>query len=196
MAVLEVYIASRNDHKVEEFRNLLAPYGVQVRSLPEGLGEAPETGETFEENAIQKAVYYGRQVSGWVVADDSGICVDALHGAPGVHSARFSGEHGNDMANNQKLLSLLQGVPWEARTAQFECVLAAWHSSLSEPVIAKGTVRGHVAFEVDGHAGFGYDSVFCVAELDKTFASLTSAEKNLISHRREAVRKLMAVWGG
>lgn len=191
---LDVHIASRNPHKLAEFAALLAPYSITVRGLSDAIPVSPETGETFEANAVQKAMFYGKWVDGWVLADDSGICVDALHGAPGVYSARFAGAHGDDAANNQKLLGLLAETPVAERTAQFVCAVAAWRRDSAHPIVAVGEVAGRVDATVRGASGFGYDGLFYVPNLDRTFAELSFEEKNRISHRAQAVRRLMDMW--
>lgn len=179
-----------------EFDELFRPFGLTLRPVPDEAGEAPETGSTFEENAIQKALYYGRQVDGWVIADDSGICVDVLGGAPGVHSARFAGTHGDDAANNRKLLEQLRGVPEPARGAKFVCALAVWRNDGRDVLVVRGEVAGRVTTSIRGGAGFGYDPLFYLPAVDKTFAELSQAEKNQISHRARAVSRLMEVWEG
>lgn len=189
-----IYIASKNPHKVAEFRALLAPLRIPVRELPSLCPDSPESGLTFEENALQKARFYGRYVDGWVLADDSGLCVDHLDGAPGVYSARFAGEHGDDEANNERLLSLLQGVPADLRTAEFVCVLALWNESQHEQVVACGTLPGMIADQARGELGFGYDPLFYLPEYNRTVAELGQEWKNQISHRARAVAELIRVW--
>ncbi|WP_029420072.1 RdgB/HAM1 family non-canonical purine NTP pyrophosphatase [Alicyclobacillus macrosporangiidus] len=191
-----IYIATRNPHKVEEFRQLLAPVAQDVRPLPEEAGACPENGVSFEANAVEKAVFYARYCPGWVLADDSGICVDALGGAPGVMSARYAGVHGDSAANNQKLLSALAEVPAAERTAEFVCAIAVWNHRLGRGWVVRGTVRGQVATALSGSGGFGYDPLFYVPELGKTLAELTAEEKNRWSHRARAVDALIAAWKG
>lgn len=193
---MAVWLASRNVHKITEFTELLRPYGVAVRPLPSYVGESPENGRSFIENATQKAMFYGQQLDGWVLADDSGVCVDALHGQPGIYSARFAGQHGDDAANNEKLLSLLYDAKDPKRTAQFICALALWNREVGVPTVAQGEVAGRIVDQAAGRGGFGYDPLFEVDGLRKTFAQLDGAEKNQYSHRAVAVRQLMARQGG
>ena len=152
------------------------------------LREVEETGKTFEENAMLKAVS-GCEDSGMpCVADDSGLCVDALDGAPGIYSARFGGEHGNDAKNNEKLLELLKAVPDEKRTARFvSCVCCVFPDGRTLTV--RGEVEGIIGHEPKGQNGFGYDPLFYVG--DKAFAELSGEEKDKISHRGNALRKLV-----
>lgn len=187
-----IYIASKNAHKVVEFQSLLKPLQIPVMQLPESCPESPESGETFEENALQKAKFYGEFVDGFVLADDSGLCVDYLDGAPGVHSARFSGEHGNDKANNEKLLNLMQDAP--LRTGEFVCVLALWNQSSGEEIVVRGSLPGQIAKQPRGVNGFGYDPLFYLPEYGLTVAQLDEQEKNRISHRARAVAKLIESW--
>ncbi|SFU82180.1 RdgB/HAM1 family non-canonical purine NTP pyrophosphatase [Alicyclobacillus macrosporangiidus] len=191
-----IYVATRNRHKVEEFRELLAPVTANVRPLPDEAGTCPENGASFEANAVEKAVFYARYCPGWVLADDSGICVDALGGAPGVMSARYAGVHGDSAANNRKLLSALAEVPAEERKAEFVCAIAVWNHALGRGLVVRGTLRGQVATELSGSGGFGYDPLFYVPELGKTLAELTAEEKNRWSHRARAVDALIAAWKG
>lgn len=191
-----VWLASRNQGKVSEFARLLAGAKVHVETLAATAGDAPETGTTFEENAVQKAVYYGQRVEGWVLSDDSGLCVNALHGQPGVHSARFAGVPANDAANNAKLLKLLADVPEHQRTASFVCVLALWHRDRALPVVARGEVNGRILRTPTGADGFGYDPLFVPVGYDKSFAELSLSEKNQLSHRAVAVTRLLQGLGG
>ena len=192
--VRELVVATTNAGKLAELRGLLAELPVAVRSLEEfeGVGVAEETGETFAENARQKALYYGKRLGGWVLADDSGLLVDALAGEPGVHSARFAGVNGpgRDEANNLKLLALLWAVPQEERRARFRCnlCLADGDEVLLE---VDGEVEGVIIDEARGDNGFGYDPIFFIRDKAKTAAELTPAEKNVISHRGRALAKLL-----
>jgi XTP/dITP diphosphohydrolase len=192
-----ILVATTNPGKVRELRALLGAE-VEWKSLadfPE-IGEVQEDGATFAENARKKALGYARATGLWTLADDSGLVVDALGGAPGVNSARFSGEKAPgedrkilDRRNMEKLLALLQGVPREKRTARFVCTLC-----LAGPervlVETQGAVEGLIAEEPAGTGGFGYDPVFLVPQLGKTVAQLGEEEKNAISHRGNAMRKL------
>ncbi|WP_067928923.1 RdgB/HAM1 family non-canonical purine NTP pyrophosphatase [Alicyclobacillus shizuokensis] len=186
-----VFVATKNAHKVAEFERLLAPLGASVCGLPDGLDPAPETGTQLVSNAVEKAAYYAPYCRGWVLADDSGLCVDALDGRPGVMSARYAGVHGDDAANNAKLLRELAEIPDAQRTAEFVCALALWHHELCVGLTAVGRVRGIILREPHGANGFGYDPLFWVPELGRTFADMTVEEKNQYSHRRRAVDRLL-----
>jgi XTP/dITP diphosphohydrolase len=192
-----VLVATTNPGKVRELRAMLGAE-VEWKSLADfpGVGEVKEDGSTFAENARKKATGYARATGLWTLADDSGLVVDALGGAPGVNSARFCGERAKgadrktmDRRNMEKLLSLLEGVPTEERTARFVCCLclASPERVLSE---TQGTVEGLIATEPAGTGGFGYDPVFYVPQLGRTVAQLGDEEKNAISHRGNAIRKL------
>lgn len=159
-----------------------------------GVPEIKEDGATFIENACKKALGYTKATGLWTIADDSGLVIDALHGAPGIESARFSGQKGEDRKlidhkNIAKVLTLLNGVPAEKRTARFVCSLCL--ASPEEILIeTQGTLEGLITEKKIGENGFGYDPVFFVPHLDKTVAQLTREEKNAISHRGSAIRKL------
>lgn len=187
----ELVIATRNRKKCLELAALLRMPGVRWRSVAEfpGVPDVRETGRTFEANAVRKALAAARATGRPAVADDSGLEVDALSGAPGVRSARFSGRHGDDRANKAKLLRKLAEVAPARRGAQFRCVLA-----LASPqrVLAKaeGTLRGQIAMRPRGRRGFGYDPVFLVPRFGKTVAELPAAVKNRISHRARAAARL------
>ncbi len=192
----KLVIASRNSGKLKEFRDLLAGLPLEVKSLadyPE-IGEIEETGCSFAENACIKAETTTRLTGEISLADDSGLEVDALGGRPGVWSARFAGPGAGDKENNQKLLFELDGLPKAKRTARFRaCIAVAVPGKPTE--LAEGTCEGLITTEPRGKGGFGYDPLFLVPELQKTFAELTSAEKNSISHRARAMeqaRKILA----
>ncbi|WP_274433852.1 RdgB/HAM1 family non-canonical purine NTP pyrophosphatase [Alicyclobacillus sp. ALC3] len=191
-----VWLASRNDGKVAEFAQLLAHAQIRVKPLPNDAGTAPETGTSFEANAVQKALYYGDRVDGWVLSDDSGLCVEGLSGQPGVYSARFAGEFADDEANNRKLLTLMEDIPTAERTASFVCVLALWHRGLDAPVVARGEVHGSILRGPSGTDGFGYDPLFVPNGFNQSFAELSMSEKNLLSHRTVAVHRLLHELGG
>jgi XTP/dITP diphosphohydrolase len=193
-----IVLATRNPGKLREIQRVLADLDVRVTGLDDG-GEIPEpaeTGVTFAENARDKALYYARATGRWCLADDSGLVVDALSGAPGVYSARWAAEDcppdaGRDVldqANNAKLLRELAGVPDEKRTARFVCRLAL---AVGQTVVieADGVVEGRIAHEPAGRNGFGYDPLFFVPELGCTTAQLSPERKNRISHRGRAVRQ-------
>ncbi|WP_027716976.1 XTP/dITP diphosphatase [Desulfovirgula thermocuniculi] len=185
---MKLVLATRNRGKIKELSALLAPLGYEVVSLEDfpGVPEVPEDGATFAENAVKKAVAVARHTGHLALADDSGLEVDYLGGAPGVLSARFAGEHGNDRANNEKLLALLAGVPPEKRTARFRCVVAV-ATPAGEVWTAEGSCEGVIADTPRGEGGFGYDPLFYVPELGKTFAELDPEVKNRLSHRARAL---------
>ncbi|MHC4337535.1 MAG: XTP/dITP diphosphatase [Planctomycetota bacterium] len=191
----KILVATTNPGKIAELRALLGD-DVQWLSLSDfgGIVEIEEDGVTFAENARKKALGYAKAAGLWTIADDSGLVVDALDGAPGVKSARFSGEKNADRVlldhkNMAKVLRLLKDVPTEKRTARFVC-----HLCLASPdkilIETEGTLEGLVAEKEIGENGFGYDPIFFVPHLKKTVAELTREEKNAISHRGNAIRKL------
>jgi len=185
---MQILFATNNAHKVSEVRDILAGTGVTVLTLNEaGLDiDPPETGETFDANALQKARTIHQLTGGWVVADDSGIEVDALDGRPGVHSKRYSPE-ATGAANNRKLLAELAGVA--DRTARFRCVLALVGPGHEATV--EGRCEGRIGTELRGRDGFGYDPLFLPDEGDgRSMAELSPTEKNAISHRGRAFRRL------
>ncbi|AYK64744.1 XTP/dITP diphosphatase [Bacillus subtilis] len=187
----EAIIATHNPGKVKEFKEILEPKGYDVKSLAE-IGfteEIEETGHTFEENAILKAEAVAKAVNKMVIADDSGLSIDNLGGRPGVYSARYAGEQKDDQANIEKVLSELKGIEKEQRTARFRCALAVSIPG-EETKTVEGHVEGYIAEEPRGKYGFGYDPIFIVKDKDKTMAELTSDEKNKISHRADALKKL------
>lgn len=187
---MRLVLATRNPGKIRELSALLAPLGYEVASLTDypGAPEVAEDGATFAENAVKKAVAVARYTGHLALADDSGLEVDYLGGAPGVLSARFAGEHGNDRANNEKLLGLLAGVPPEKRTARFRCVMAI-ATPAGEVWTAEGSCEGLIAEAPRGEGGFGYDPLFYVPELGKTFAELEPEVKNRLSHRARALEQ-------
>lgn len=203
-------VGTANPHKVEEIQAVLAdptaglhcPVSViGAGALPPG-PEVEETGASFEENAAIKAREYAVRASQlpagkrprWVIADDSGLCVDTLGGLPGVHSARYAGSDADALRNNQKLLSALGGVAPGERGAEFVCVIACVELAGAEPppvvFFARGRCRGEILTEARGDGGFGYDPLFYYPPLGRSFAELPRAEKNRVSHRGEALRAL------
>ncbi|XRG77304.1 XTP/dITP diphosphatase [Rossellomorea sp. GAMAL-10_SWC] len=189
-----IIIATNNKGKVKDFEALFNPMGFQVKSLkdfPE-IQEIEETGTTFEENAVLKAEYLASELNTPVIADDSGLIVDALEGRPGVYSARYAGLHKSDEDNLQKVLSELEGVFPGKRTARFYCALALAVQG-KETITVYGTVEGYIANKKRGTNGFGYDPIFFLPELDKTMAELTTNEKGGLSHRANAIKSLMNV---
>lgn len=190
---MKVVLATGNKGKLNEFQQLLA--GLDMTVVPQSefqVPDAEETGLSFVENAIIKARHASRLSGLPAIADDSGLEVDALNGAPGIYSARFSGENANDEKNNLRLLSLLQDVPEEQRSARFQCLLVFLrHPEDPTPLICQGTWEGRIAFAPQGENGFGYDPLFYVPELGCTSAQLDKAAKNRISHRGKAMALLL-----
>jgi XTP/dITP diphosphohydrolase len=189
--VRQLLLATRNAHKTREFATVLAAdFAVTDLTGRSDLPEVEETGSTFEENATLKAVTISRDVAGLVVADDSGLEVDALGGAPGVYSARYAGERATDSANVAKLLSALAAIKEEqGRSAQFRCVLALARGG-ELLALFDGVVRGAITAQAAGANGFGYDPIFRPEGTDRTFAELGADAKNAISHRARAIAKL------
>jgi len=187
----QLLLATRNPHKTREFSEMLgSAFAVRDLSEEPDASVIEETGSTFAENAILKAVGISKQFPGLVVADDSGLEVDALNGAPGVFSARYAGPEANDQDNIGRLLSELRGRSLtDPACARFRCVLALARDGELLDTFA-GEVEGTIVGEPRGSAGFGYDPVFQPAGLTKTFAELSAVEKNRISHRARAIRLL------
>jgi len=173
-----VYCATSNPGKLREFQ--LAAPDFDVRALPKSVPPPEENGDTFEANAIDKAVAYGRHTEGYLFADDSGLEVDALGGAPGVHSARYAGDHATDAANNTLLIERLQGV--ENRTARFVCVIALVRDGKLVKTF-RGAVEGHIIDEARGSGGFGYDPLFYCPAFGCTFGEASIEQKMQVSHR-------------
>ena len=186
-------LASGNRGKLRELRQLLAPENLTLLSQDElGVVQPPEVGRTFVENALAKARAAAQQSGLPALADDSGLTVDVLDGAPGIHSARFAGERASDPDNVARLLELLAAVPAGRRTASFYCVLVGLlHPEDPAPLIAQGIWHGRIANGPRGEGGFGYDPVFIGAGLDMTAAQLAPGEKNRISHRGRALKALL-----
>lgn len=180
-------LSSGNPHKAQEIRALL---GIPLRTLREvpGAPDIEETGDTFEANARLKARGLSNFLCDWTLADDSGLAVDPLGGAPGVHSARYAGTHGDDAANNRKLLAALESS--SDRRAAFVCVLALCGPD-GEEWIVRGECRGHIARAPEGEGGFGYDPLFVPTGYDHSFARLGADIKNRLSHRAVALRRLL-----
>lgn len=190
-----IVIATRNPGKAKEFAALFAKEGYQIKTLLDypDLPDVEETGTTFEENARLKAETIAQLLQQPVLADDSGLVVDALNGMPGIFSARFAGERKSDAANNAKLLHELTNVPDEQRTAHFHCTLV-FAAPQKESLVVEADWDGRIARIPQGDNGFGYDPLFIVPGYDKTSAELTSEEKNKISHRGMAVKELERTW--
>jgi XTP/dITP diphosphohydrolase len=184
-------LGTRNQKKRRELEYLLQPHGILLRSLedfPNAI-EVEEIGSTFQENAALKAVQQAKHLGHWVLGEDSGISVDALDGAPGVFSARFSGPHATDESNNALLLEKLKGIPAAKRTAWYTC-----HMTLADPdgierINCQGYCYGKILTEQRGTAGFGYDPMFELPEYHQTFGELGEAVKAILSHRARANRK-------
>jgi len=190
-------MATRNKGKAEELSQMLLDLPVQIVTLQDfpDLPEVAETGQTFAENAALKAVFAAERTGLITLSDDSGLEVDALQGRPGVYSARFAGEPSDDGRNNQKLLELLQGLPPQERTARFASVIAIAVPQKPQPQVhySRGVCEGVILEELRGTGGFGYDPLFYVPGLAKTFAQLTLEEKNRISHRGAALREAVNI---
>jgi XTP/dITP diphosphohydrolase len=189
----KLVVGTRNRKKGAELQELLVPWGLVVATLddfPEAI-DVVEDGDSFAANAVLKATQQARHLGQWVLADDSGLEVDALDSAPGIYSARFAGKNSNDDENNALLLERLSGTPLEKRTAHYMC-----HVALADP---QGTVRaeshdvchGRIRFERAGTNGFGYDPLFEVVEYHRTFGELGPAVKRAISHRSRALRAIL-----
>ncbi|SEU18210.1 XTP/dITP diphosphatase [Paenibacillus sp. NFR01] len=194
-------VATKNKGKVREFEHAFAPLGLTVKSMFDypALPDVVEDGQTFAENALKKAKTVGDALGFPVLADDSGLCVDALDGRPGVYSARYAGEGAEDGDNNLKLLSelerLKQGEDTDQpllSTARFVCALSLYDPADGRELTAEGTVEGWITSEPAGGGGFGYDPLFYLPEFEKTMAELTLEEKQAISHRGKALRLLTA----
>ncbi|NCE78892.1 XTP/dITP diphosphatase [Turicibacter sp. TS3] len=187
----EIIIATKNAGKAKEFEHIFKPYNVRVKSLLdfEEMDDIVEDGKTFEENALIKARAIANQFNQMVLADDSGLEVDALDGRPGVYSARYAGEGRNDEDNILKVLHELEGVPTDERGARFVCALAIV-TPQGDEVVVRGTCEGRILTECLGTEGFGYDPIFYLPHLSKTMAQLPKSEKNVLSHRADAFVKL------
>jgi XTP/dITP diphosphohydrolase len=193
--VTRVVLASSNPGKLRELQELLAPLALRLVPQNElGIESAAETGSTFLENALLKARHAAARAGLPAVADDSGLEIDALGGAPGVWSARFAGEGSSDAANLQLLLKRLEGVAPASRSARYQCVIA-WVRDASDPapLIARGTWEGRIGSTAQGAGGFGYDPVFLPAGEHRTAAQLPALQKNALSHRGQALRALVAM---
>ncbi len=194
----KLLVATHNRGKVKEYQELLRGVPLELVSLDDvGITQdVEETGTTFHENAWLKARAYSMLGNMLTLSDDSGLEVDALGGGPGIHSARYGGESCNsDGERVSHLLSNLQGIPWARRTARFRCVIALCEPGGME-VSVVGSVAGMIQYEPQGSEGFGYDPVFYIPSFNRTLAQLSLAEKNLISHRADAVRRAVSVLKG
>jgi XTP/dITP diphosphohydrolase len=195
---MKVVFASNNAGKAREVAAQLRDLRIEV--LPQsqfGVPSVEETGLSFVENAILKARHACQHTSLPAIADDSGVEVDALRGAPGIYSARYAGPDADDAANNARLLEALADTPDEQRSARYQCVMVYLrHAEDPTPVICQGTWEGRILREPRGNGGFGYDPLFWLPDMDRTAAELDLDTKNLLSHRGQALRKLLAALGG
>jgi XTP/dITP diphosphohydrolase len=197
---MQVLFATSNPHKVREVREVLCPLGIDIlilEDLSEAVAEPVEDGATFAENARIKAIGYARATGHRCLAEDSGLEVDALGGAPGVHSARYAEVEGNreekDRANNNKLLRELSAIPSSERTARFVCAMCLADSNGTVIAETRGTYDGVIADSPRGTNGFGYDPLLFLPDVEKTSAELSSDEKNARSHRGAAARQMALV---
>ncbi|MCC6128142.1 MAG: RdgB/HAM1 family non-canonical purine NTP pyrophosphatase [Chlamydiae bacterium] len=191
---MELVIASRNVHKVREFRSMLKSYPefdlLSLHDFPDYV-PLPETGISFEEIATQKATHAAQTLQKWVLAEDSGLIVSALRGAPGIFSARYASENASDLDNRKKLLEEMRYLLDDDRSAYYECCIALASPEKLEKC-TRGTCEGKIALAEKGSNGFGYDPLFIKHEYNKTFAELDESVKNRISHRRRALDKLVS----
>jgi len=194
---MQIVLATRNGHKLREFREMFQGMDISVSGLDEfpGSPEVDEDGNTFAENALKKAAAIAAHTGRITMADDSGLEVDSLGGAPGIYSARYAGEQGNDAKNNEKLLKELEGVLDENRGAQFHCVIAIVAPG-GRQEIAEGICRGTIIHEGRGKQGFGYDPIFLYEPFGLTFSEMTAEQKNSISHRSRAIAALKEILPG
>jgi len=186
-------VGSRNRHKVEEIADLLRPYAMTVTSIADfaGVAEVEETGTTFADNAAKKARETATAIGQWVLAEDSGLSVDALDGHPGVFSARFSGPQATDASNNAKLIAELAGVSAARRGAQYVCHVAVADPAGDIQLSVEATCRGRISEVPQGTNGFGYDPYFLLPEYHRTFGELSPIVKQTLSHRARAFQRLI-----
>lgn len=184
----KIVLASRNKKKTMEVADLLRPHGFEVVPVTEfeGVPEVVEDGDTFAANAAKKATEVAQQLGQWVIGEDSGLCVDALKGAPGIYSARYSGENATDEQNNQKLLAELAGVDISRRGAGYVCSVALSNPDGQVKLAVEGTCRGCIIDDAQGEGGFGYDPYFLLPEYHRTFGQLSALVKQRLSHRARA----------
>ncbi len=191
-SIMDIVLATRNIHKIEEIKKIFGPMGEasKIYTLDDfpDMQDVVEDGDTFEANAIKKAKQISFETGMSSLADDSGLEVDAINGAPGIYSARYAGEDADDKANNDKLLDALKDVPDDKRGARFVCCIAL--ASKDGIKTFMGHVKGRIGKEPKGASGFGYDPLFYPEESDRTFAEMSDIEKNTISHRANALREL------
>jgi len=190
---LQLLVATKNNEKVAELKNLLSNFPVRLRSLREFVdaGDVKETGENFKENAALKAQGYALHTGLWSLADDSGLEVEALRGAPGIFSARYGGKSATDQVKIKKLLRELNKKQNDERFARFVCAMAISDEKGEIKFVAEGICNGRISLEPRGNNGFGYDSIFIPAGFNKTFGELSSEIKQQISHRAKASKKII-----
>lgn len=188
-----VVLASRNQKKIGEIRELLAPFGIPLKSVSdfESISEVVEDGDSFRANAEKKAIEVALATEHWAIGEDSGLQVDALNGAPGIYSARFSGPNATDEENNDKLLAELNDIPVEKRGAGYVCHVAVSDPSGKVQLNVEATCRGRIIHEAKGTNGFGYDPYFEIPEYRKTFGQFKPIVKQQISHRAKAFERLI-----
>ncbi len=191
---MELIVATKNKKKLKEIKTILKGFGLKISSLAD-YGAYPkiiENGKTFKENAVKKAVKIAKATGKFTLGEDSGLCVDALNGAPGVYSARFSGKGKSDAQNNLKLLKLLREIPLSKRKARYSCAVALADEDGLIGVV-EGRCDGLIGFELKGESGFGYDPLFVIPKYKKTFAELGEKIKHKMSHRYHALRKVKII---
>lgn len=186
---MKFILASHNKKKLSEVSAIVENLGIELLPQPDLGGNIEENGSSFEENALIKATEVLKRTGLPAIADDSGLCVDALNGEPGIYSARYGEEGLDDLGRNNLLLKNMEGIPKGKRGAKFVCAIACAFSD-REPIIVRGECQGEISFERKGDGGFGYDPLFYVPQYDMTFAQLSSDIKNKISHRAIALKKL------
>ena len=188
---MELIVATRNKGKVREIREALRGLGLRIYSLSDfsNVPEIEEDGKSFAENALKKARFYSKYFGKLTLADDSGVEVDGLKGLPGIYSARYAREGATSRENNQKLLRAMDGLPVSKRGARFKCIIAVVSHDGKEAV-AEGSCRGRIGFKEKGKKGFGYDPLLILPRFRKTMAELSLKEKDAISHRGKALRKI------
>ena len=191
---MELIVATKNNKKLQEIKDILKTLKLRISSLAD-CGITPrivESGKTFKENAVKKALKVARVTGALSLGEDSGLCVDALAGAPGIYSARFSGKNKDDAQNNAKLLQLLKGLPLKKRKAHYVCAVAlADKDGLIG--VTEGKCNGWIGFELKGRYGFGYDPIFVIPRFKKTFAELGEQTKHKMSHRYHALEKVKKI---
>lgn len=186
----EIILATGNKHKVTEIKDILKDLSLEIKPMTDfkKYPEIIEDGKTLQDNATKKATEVAKYFNSWAIADDSGLEVNYLNGAPGVYSSRYAGQNCTYADNNNKLLKALDGVLMENRQAQFRCVIALSDPQGNIKIIAEGKIKGYIATELSGVKGFGYDPLFYVPKYEKTFAQLDEEIKNKISHRALALQ--------